>query len=239
MAPPCLRFAPCAPSRNQARAITGLIQRSPKKQHGFTLVELLVAITIMAIIAVLGWRGLDSIVRARVSLNADLDQTRGLQLAFAQMQSDCAHIVSAADIGNHTPLAADDNRLTLVRFVYGEDQPGRVQVISYRVRDGVLTRRESVATRDLNELNAAWTDAMNDAGTQPAVTLQSDVGQMTVRSWVPNAGWRAGVDSQTRQSTPGMPHPGVLPQAPTGLEVSLQLRGRSSKMVKIFLLGAV
>jgi general secretion pathway protein J len=32
------------------------------------LVELLVAITIMAVVAVLGWRGLDSIVRARVSL---------------------------------------------------------------------------------------------------------------------------------------------------------------------------
>jgi general secretion pathway protein J len=29
-----------------------------------------------------------------------------------------------------------------------ENQPTRLQVVSYRVRDGVLTRRESVATRD-------------------------------------------------------------------------------------------
>src|SRR6476660_7000846 len=54
-------------------------------KRGFTLIELLVAISVMAIVAVLGWRGLDSIVRARVALNADLDHTRGLQLAFAQM----------------------------------------------------------------------------------------------------------------------------------------------------------
>jgi general secretion pathway protein J len=35
--------------------------------RGFTLIELLVAITILAIVAVLGWRGLDGIVRARVA----------------------------------------------------------------------------------------------------------------------------------------------------------------------------
>ena len=32
---------------------------------GFTLIELLVAIGILAMVAVLGWRGLDSIVRSR------------------------------------------------------------------------------------------------------------------------------------------------------------------------------
>ncbi|MEN3295328.1 MAG: ral secretion pathway protein, partial [Burkholderiales bacterium] len=39
-------------------------------KRGFTLVELLIAISVLAMVAVLGWRGLDSIVRARVALNA-------------------------------------------------------------------------------------------------------------------------------------------------------------------------
>ena len=42
-----------------------------QRARGFTLIELLVAISILAIVAVLGWRGLDAIVRARVSLNED------------------------------------------------------------------------------------------------------------------------------------------------------------------------
>ena len=62
---------------------------------GLTLVELLVAISVLGIVATLGWRGLDSITRARASLNRELEQARGLQLAFAQLQTDCAN---AADV---------------------------------------------------------------------------------------------------------------------------------------------
>jgi general secretion pathway protein J len=62
-----------------------------RRARGFTLIELLVAISILAIVAVLGWRGLDGIVRARIALTEQMEVTRGMQLAFAQMQSDCEH----------------------------------------------------------------------------------------------------------------------------------------------------
>lgn len=45
------------------------MQKRARITSGFTLIELLVAITVMAIVAVLGWRGLDGIVRARLTLN--------------------------------------------------------------------------------------------------------------------------------------------------------------------------
>src|SRR4051794_27198394 len=114
--------------------------------RGLTLIELLVAISILAIVAALGWRGLDGIVRARIALTADLEQTRGMQLAFAQLQSDCAHIASSTQIPNRTPLVVDSGRLSMVRTVFAEGYPSRLQVVTYRVRDGVLTRRESAAT---------------------------------------------------------------------------------------------
>ena len=66
------------------------------RRGGFTLIELLVAISILAIVAVLGWRGLDGIIRSRESLTAKMEQTRGLQLAFAQLQSDCASLATAS-----------------------------------------------------------------------------------------------------------------------------------------------
>ena len=204
-------------------------QRGPRRA-GFTLIELLVAISILAIVAVLGWRGLDSIVRARIALTANLDQTRAMQLTFAQMQSDCAQVVPAKLVPRHLPVMADQSRLMMVRYVHGEDQPTRLQVVTYRVRDGNLTRRESTPTRDMIELDAAWQGAGADSDVAEALVLQSDVTAITMRLWQDNAGWRM----------PGPPGDPAAPSVmPTGLEVALQLRGRSTSMLKVFLLGAV
>lgn len=200
------------------------------RQRGFTLIELLVAVMILSIVAVLGWRGLDTIIRSRVSLNAELGQTRGLQLAFAQMQSDTGHIAKVEDIGRRQVLSVQPGRLTMVRMVFAENQPSRVQVIAYRVEGGVLMRRESIPTRDLKELDKAWIAALGDSAEVPAVALHSGVDTMTIRIWV-DRDWRpAGMEAATG--------PGGTTIPPTGLEVALRLRDRPENLVKIFLLGA-
>jgi general secretion pathway protein J len=231
-----------------------------RKPRGFTLIELLVAIGILAIVAVLGWRGLDAIVRARVSLNDDLEQTRGLQLAFAQMQSDCQNIVDTSSIGGRLVMASQPGTLNLVRTVYGDNQPTRVEVVTYRVRDGVLTRSESVPTRDLATLDAAWSAALGDTDTSQRVQLKTGVEALTMRSWITNGTmWRNGTDTtasttvagQTTTSNTGTttatttsttPNTSATAAAATtpliGLEVSLTLHDRPGKLLKVFLLGA-
>jgi general secretion pathway protein J len=202
-----------------------------RRSGGFTLIELLVAISVLAIVAVLGWRGLDGIVRARIALNNDLEQTRGMQLTFAQLQSDAAHVVVAADIGGRPTVVADRDRLTLVRSVFAENQPSRVQVVAYRIVNGVLTRRETAATRDLRELDSLWQAAVSDSDNSQQVVLQSAVDGMTIRTWSTGSiGWSA-----TGGDAPALARQAVL----KGLEVALQLHGRANSMVKIFLLGAV
>jgi general secretion pathway protein J len=199
------------------------------------LVELLVAITVLAFVAILGWRGLDSIVRARIALTGDLENTRGMQLAFAQLQSDCAHLASTDILPDRVPLAIEEGRLILARTVFSDNQPSRLQVVTYAVRDGVLTRRESVATRDLRVLDTMWRAAANDTDTTPAVELQSAVTALSMRLWV-SGGWRPGINSLTPAAPAGS---AASPLLPTGLEVKLQLHGRDASLLKIFLLGAV
>jgi general secretion pathway protein J len=218
----------------------------PGKKRGFTLVELLVAISVLAMIAVLGWRGLDSIGRARVALNADLGQTRGLQLAFAQMQSDASHIAKAESIGGRVTLDVQPGRLTLIRDVFADNQPSRVQVVGYRLTDGLLTRRESIATRDLTALDSSWTSVLADTDTEAAqpVVLQSGVSQMAMRTWVDDgAGWRTGTNAAgpaTQGSPSGLTGTTAARQTRTnGLEVTLSLQDRPASLVKIFLLGAI
>ncbi|MFZ5524472.1 MAG: PulJ/GspJ family protein [Pseudomonadota bacterium] len=209
--------------------------KAPVRQRGLTLVELLVAISVLGFVAILGWRGLDGIVRARVALNNDLEQTRGMQLTFAQLQSDCAHLASASLMPDRPPLAVERDRLILVRTVFADNQPPRLQVITYAVRDGILARRESTATRDLRELDMLWLAATNDTDTTQAVALQSEVAAMSMRLWF-SGGWHSGVDAPVSAMPAG---PTTSPPLPTGLEVTLRLRGRDTGLLKIFLLGAV
>ena len=208
------------------------MKRAPSTSRGFTLVELLVAISILAIVAVLGWRGLDSIVRARASLTTQMETTRGMQLAFAQLQSDCEHITTASVINNRPFLLTGNDRITMVREVFTENQPSRLQVVAYRVTNGVLVRRESNVTRDLAELDALWQAAVSDTATDGSVGLQTGVAGMQVLVWQ-NGGWRqavATINTIAQQST------GVS-QDPTGLQVALQQQGQEVPLMKYFLVG--
>jgi general secretion pathway protein J len=236
---------------------------SRRRARGLTLVELLVAITVLAVVAVLGWRGLDGIVRARVALNADLEQTRGLQLAFAQLQNDAEHIVPTATLPGRPRLAIEENRLRLVRVVTGDNQPTQLQVLTYRIGNGVLSRHGSNTTRDLDELDSLWLGAGADVDDgNPAVPLQAGVAGMTIRLWSSdNKGWRGADSSQPsatadpralanaaleaaaigRTLTPAELAAASAAAIPdyNGLEVSLNVNGFPAPLVKVMFLGPI
>ena len=204
-----------------------------RHHRGFTLVELLVAISILGMVAVLGWRGLDGIVRARAGLTEQMEVTRGMQLAFAQMQSDCEHLAASDLVGSRPTLVAEEGRLTLVRTVFMENSASRVQVIAYRLVDGVLLRRESNATRDLAQLDILWKASLSDTDTTPPVALQSGIGAMQMLVWQ-NGTWRQSV--VTPPSTGGVTIPALVP---LGLQVAMQVQNVEAPMSKSFLLGGI
>src|ERR1700757_3109710 len=78
------------------------VRRSPllrKTAGGFTLIELLVAIAILAVIAVLSWRGLDQIVRGRQMITSAMEDERVFAQLFDQMRIDARQATSDDEAG--------------------------------------------------------------------------------------------------------------------------------------------
>ena len=59
-----------------------------RPQHGFTLIELLVALFALSLLAMLSWRGIDGMVRAREQTRERADQVQALQVGLAQWSAD-------------------------------------------------------------------------------------------------------------------------------------------------------
>ena len=240
----------------------------PKKSittQGFTLIELLVAISILAIVAVLGWRGLDSIVRSREVLTAELDQTRGLQLTFAQLQSDCTNNVNPANYPNLPEGLSswiEPQRFILIRNVFPDAQAPAMQVVTYRLSDGNLTRFESISTRDLSMLKQLLQQARTPPDQQVEVIMQKNVQNIEFVAWpigsgnanavaatsnnvvAPSASSSLGASATSssaatsgNQAVNNGIQNGVPTNTTTGLQVSLQLEKHDKNMRKIFILG--
>lgn len=210
-------------------------------QRGLTLIELLVAISVLAFIAVMAWRGLDSLTRTRESLNHELEQARSLQLTLAQWQIDCANAVDAELLDGHSPLLIESSRFMLTRRVQMEAQPTVLQIVTWRLNQGVLSREALPVTRDLAQLDAGWQQAVNGGGS--AVNLLTGVTALTFRVWASDGrGWRA-----WETATQGLVSHGALANSQTGttstqlvwrgVEMSLQLADRTGPLTKLFLLG--
>ena len=57
----------------------------PRASAGFTLIEMVIAITILAIIALISWRSLDGIIRGQLRLTESLEETRAIDRMVEQL----------------------------------------------------------------------------------------------------------------------------------------------------------
>ena len=80
--------------------------------RGFTLVEVLVALGIMATLAVMGWQGIDGIVRTRDASQARLNHTLRLGTVLAQWEQDLASLQETDAV---PALSYDGKTLRLTR----------------------------------------------------------------------------------------------------------------------------
>ena len=72
--------------RQLASGATGFGRRT--RASGFTLLELLIAVTLMSVLALMSWRALDALIDARERITRAGDDLRAMVVAFAQIEED-------------------------------------------------------------------------------------------------------------------------------------------------------
>src|SRR5215203_2897504 len=154
--------------------------------RGFTLLELLVAITVLAVVSMIAWRGLDSLVLTRERLEPEGDEVRSLLTTFGQMERDLTHVPNPAFLGLATsPLnirIVDGEQVIELARIAGTslDRATEVQTVFYRIVDGTLVRQ---ATPALPAFQRADVENFETA------RLLNHVRSMNVRVWQVPAGW--------------------------------------------------
>ena len=161
----------------RAAALRRLRSRGGAPAHGrlgggFTLVELLVALAVMALMAVLAWRGLDGMHRAQAQTLAYSDDVLALQAGLAQWATDLDAVMQLPPVGgiefdgrvvrltrDYPPSDAGEERTSAGTAGGG----GSVRVVAWGSRDvegrRVWLRWQSPALRGRAELLEAWQQA--------------------------------------------------------------------------------
>lgn len=144
----------------------------PRRRHprrfGFTLVEVLVALFVMALMAALAWQGLDGVLRAREVGRESVDRTMLLATVVAQWETDLQSLHSDAGVPT---LAFDGRTLRLVRKA-----EGGLQLVAWTLQGGHWRRWSSGPTTRVGPLQQAWLRSQQLRDEEPGqITLLSGV----------------------------------------------------------------
>ncbi len=130
-----------------------------RRSAGFTLVEVLVALLIMAVMAAMGWQGVSVMARAREIGSAASDRTLRLSALIGQWEADLAAIYDSPQVPG---VSFDGSALRLARR-----SEGGVQIVVWSLREGVWRRWASPLAVRTGDLQQAWIASQQLQGNEP------------------------------------------------------------------------
>jgi len=196
-------------------------------QQGFTLIEVMVAIMLMAVVSLIAWRGLDSVTRADQHLQASSEQTEVLLRALNQMQRDISLRASvelnAPDPAKNSAEKVDGLAAVTVR---SSDSKGfRLDIIRSApiAGDGLQRVRWWLKGDSLYRAAAPARDRYPLPAAKDGVVVLSGVRDLQVRVWEADKGWRQ-LSGNRREDPLGL-EISLVRETPQGVEKYRQVVG--------------
>lgn len=199
------------------------------EKRGFTLLEMMVAIFLMALMSMLAWRALDAMVRTRGSLEARGQEFDALKRLFDQWNRDCSAMDTPDGWQAGVPVSVSAaGRVDLIRSRTWPDGTRQRVMVTYLLHQGDVERWESPPLGGRLEWLGKWTalQAGEDPGSvyggNPVVLLKG-VDGLTGRAFTEGA------------NVTGRP-PAAFPLL-RGLELSVSWPGQEAPYSRICLTG--
>jgi general secretion pathway protein J len=194
---------------------------------GFTLVEVLVALFIMALLAAMSWRGLDAVLNARDRTRDAVDRTMRLNTVVAQWERDLATV--EGNVGVDDAFRCDGSKTA--RFVRRDGDA--VRIVVWALHGTTLQRWQSAPATRVGELQESWLRSQQLQGSEPdqLKLLEGVTGwRMTVyrQGNETNCQSSGDVDNQPPSPDPPASSPSpVRERAPDGVRMTLDVNGKS------------
>jgi general secretion pathway protein J len=157
------------------------IESKLKAIAGFTLIEVLVASAILALMALISWRGLEGMSKAQEALQTRSDANQTWQVGLAQWRADLDNMVSLPNI----PALDWDGRVLRITRQHSQDPQAGMQVVAWTLGNGQWTRWQSAPLTQRDVWAQAWNQAQiwGESAGQPLPNNANEVVIHAIRSW--------------------------------------------------------
>jgi general secretion pathway protein J len=193
--------------------------RPRRRPSGFTLIEVMVALLIMAILAALAFRGIDALVRSKDAALGATDRTLKLNTGMSQFDYDIAQMVDSKVLPQS--MMWDGASLRFARRT-----PDGIQLVEWTLQDRRWQRWASASFTHMSDLTDAWMRTQQwDAVSANAVTVLRDVDGFDFILCNPNGLQVVGCSWNNAGSGRGGPAAasGAAGAQPKGLRITLKL----------------